>query len=162
MQQYVKGLLDGLALPMAELGTLTAYIAPPTPGDQSEPLCYVWGAHAAEKRQTMPRAQPGNLASGGFKVTTHELQLWLYHAEPNDDPSADSLFPVVIDAVCKVLRNTAIQVTLTDSVTGEQSTLLEIGEDIEIGYEPARTLSDQRYMQYEALLVVPVREKVQA
>ena len=162
VQQYVKGLLNGLALPMSELGPLTAYIAPPSPGDESEPICYIWGAHASEKRQTMPRAQPGNLGSGGFKVTTYELQVWIYHAEPNDDPSADSLFPVVIDAVRKVLRNAAIQVALTDSVTGEQSTLLEIGEDIEIGYEPARALSDQRYMQYEALLVVPVKEKVQA
>lgn len=161
MQQYVKGLVNGLTLPL-QMGTLTAYIAPPAVADDTAPLCYIWGAHGVEKRQTMPRAQPGNLGSGGFKRTPHEVQLWLYWAELADDPNADSAFPVVIDAVMGALRNVQIGAKLTDSATGAVSTVQQIGEDMEYGYEPVRALEDQRMQQYEALVTATVWELIQA
>ncbi|MBT8160992.1 MULTISPECIES: hypothetical protein [Arthrobacter] len=161
-QLYVKGLLDGLTLPIAELGTLEAHVSYPNPLDQVTPLCFIWGAMGDEKRHTMPRAQPGNLSTGGFKDTAYDIDLWIFHAELADDPNADSLFPVVIDAVRKVLRNTQLMAQLTDSVTGEKSTIKKIGENIKIDYMPARALEDQRMLQYECRMIVSVVEAIQA
>lgn len=161
-QLYVKGLLDGLVLPIAELGALEAHVSYPNPLDQITPLCFIWGAIGLEDRHTMPRAQPGNLSSGGFKDTAYDIDLWLFHAELSDDPNADSLFPVVIDAVRRVLRNTQMMVKLTDSVTGETSTIKKIGERIKLDYMPMKALEDQRMVQYECRLIVSVVEAIQA
>lgn len=162
IQSYVKGLLNGITLPFPQDPTLTAYIAPPIPGDEVAPLCYIWGSVVKEKRQTAPRAQPGNLSSGGFKLRSYNLDLWLYAAEASDDPSIDSLFPAVIDAVCRVLRNTQMQIQITDAATGETSTVQAIGEDFQIDYAPVRTLDDQRMSQYMARIIVDITERIQA
>ena len=154
--------LNGLSLPLPQLTTLTAYVAPPALGDMSTPLCYIWGAHITEKRETMPRAPVGNLGAGAFKNVRYEMQLWLYYAEFADDPNADSAFPVVIDAVMACLRNTQMGVTITDPVTGVQTTVKMIGEDMEVGYDPVEALEDQRMQLYEGLITVSVWELIQA
>lgn len=161
MQLYVKGLLNGLALPLG-LGTLTAYVAPPAVTDASAPLCYIWGAHVTETRETMPRAPVGNLGAGAFKNIRYEMQLWLYYAEYADDPNADALFPAVIDAVTAMLRNTSMNVQLTDSATGTVSTVKMIGEEIQLAYQPVEALEDQRMQLYEALVTVTIWELIQA
>lgn len=162
VQLYMKGLLDGLVLPIPEAGTLTAVIAPPDVADPTDPMVYVWGATVNERRKASPRAKPGNPSSGGFKEILYKMDLWLFFPEAADDPLADSLFPVVIDAVAAVLRNTQIGVILTDPQTGAQSTVLVVGEDIAIDYAPARASADQRYLIYMARLIVDLKESIQA
>ena len=162
VQMYVKSLLNGLALPYTSEGTLSAYISYPLPVDEASPICFIWGADIDEHRQTAPRAQPGQPSTGGFKDVVYLLDVWLMHAELNDDPNADSMFPVVIDTIAKTLRNTQLGVQLTDSVTGDVSTIKAIGEDIKTQYEGARTMEDERMLQYMARLQVKIVEKVQA
>lgn len=162
VQLFLKGLLDGHTLPMTEQGTLTAYVAYPVPVDQIDPLAFIWGAVSDEKRQTAPRAKPGQPSTGGFKKIDYAMDVWLYYAELSDDPNADSLFPTVIDSVTGILRNTVMPASITDTVTGAVSTVLEIGEKIKVDYMPMVALEDQRMVQYEARLIVNVTELIQA
>lgn len=162
VQQHVKGLLNGLPLPYSQEGTLTAYIAYPLPVDEADPICFIWGGEDDEHRQTAPRAQPGNLSSGGFKDIVYLLDVWIMHAELNDDPNADSLFPVVIGTVKATLRNAQMGIDLTDPTTGEVSTLKMIGEEMKTQYEGARTMEDERMLQYLARVQVKIVEKIQA
>src|SRR5882762_1307621 len=126
VQQYVQGVLDGTVLPL-EMGTITAYISPPNPGDGTDPACYVWGSRGAESRRALPRAQPGNLSTGAWKVLDHNLDIWLVWFGSSENPQIDQLFPSMVDKVMAVLRNTQLldqQDVLVDPVTGQQSNLL--------------------------------------
>jgi hypothetical protein len=161
VQQYVKGVMDGLMLPSTPV-PLAAYITPPDPGDGTQPAVYIWGSTANEERQSMPRAQPGKPQTGGFKLIHHNLDLWLIWFGASDDPNADSAFPAVIDACTAVLRSTEIQVPITDPLTGQQSTILNIGESIKWDYMPVISVSDERWLRYDARLIVTVLELLQA
>ena len=162
VQHYVKGLLDGLTLPFAQEGSLTAYVAPPSVGDQINPLCFIWGSVGDKSRRAGSRAKPGLPSTGGFKKAIWQTDLWLYYVEDADDPDADSLFPAVIDAICGVLENTLMPVAVTDPTTRAVSTVLQIGETVKIDYAPVRSLEGQRLVQYEARLIVDIEESYQA
>ena len=164
IQTYLKGQLDGMVLPL-DLGTLTAYIAPPNPGEAVDPVAYIWGSHADERRAAVPRAQPGNLSTGGWKVITHRPNIWLIWFGPSDDPNADVLFPAVLDAVCGLLRNVPIldqTQHATDPVTGQVSDLLNVGEQMSWEYGPVRATADQRYLRYDAQITPTFEEWLQA
>jgi hypothetical protein len=161
IQNYVKGLLDGAQLPLGQ-GTLQAFITPPDPGEGTDPTIYIWGSVAHEKRQTMPRHQPGNYSSGGFKWIEHTIDLWLVFCAYADDEMVDSLFPAVIDSVMAILRDTQMQVPIIDPVTGMKSTVEMIGEVMTWDYAPVHSLEDQRMLRYTARLTVDVKELIQA
>lgn len=162
MQQYVKGLLDGTQLPLG-MGTLTAVITPPDPGDGTDPMAYIWGSLGDEHRQSMPRHQPGNYSSGGFKKINHTIDVWLIFCAYADDEMVDSSFPAVIDSVCAVLRDTKMPTdNIIDPVSGQSSNVLVIGEHITWDYAPVHSLADQRMLRYTARLAVDLEEKIQA
>lgn len=162
MQQYVKGLLDGAQLPL-NLGTLQVFITPPDPGDGTEPTVYIWGSIANERRQSMPRHQPGSYSTGGFKLIDHAIDLWLTFCGYADDEMVDSQFPIVIDAVCAILRDTLMpKINVIDEVTGQLSDILSIGEKISWDYAPVRSLDDQRMLRFTSRIVLELTEKIQA
>lgn len=162
MQLYVKNLLDGAQLPL-NLGTLTAFITPPDPGEGTDPVVYVWGSIADERRQTMPRHKPGNYSTGGFKEINHVIDLWLVYCVYAEDELVDSLYPAVIDAVCAVLRDTGMPTPLiVDQITGQGSYIQAIGEHITWDYAPVHSLADQRMLRYTARITVDVLEIIQA
>jgi hypothetical protein len=161
VQLYVKGLLDGLELP-SPMPPLKAYVAVPPVSSEATPIAFVWGSNAREARHTMPRAQPGQPATGGFKKIPYLLEVWIQHAESASGQNADSKFPSIVDAVTAVLRNTQMPVTITDPDTGQTSTILEIGEEIDVDYPPARAIQQQRIYDYRARLTLPIREEIQA
>jgi hypothetical protein len=164
VQTFLKSVTDGMALPLG-LGNIAAYIAPPNPGDGMEPALYIWGAQGDERRMTVPRAQHGNLASGGNKQTTHTVDLWLVWFGPGDDPQADSQFPAIVDAVLALLRNLALlddAQHAVDPVTGQLSQLLDVGEHLTWDYAPVRAVADQRYLRYDALITADITEIIQA
>jgi hypothetical protein len=161
VQQHMKGLLDQLVLPL-DMGILNAFITPPDPGDGTQAAVYIWGSTGDEKRQTMPRARPNLLSTGGFKVIVHSLDLWLIWFGSAEDPSADSQFPLVIDSVTKVLRNTLMPVDITDPDTGDLSSILAIGEDLKWDYAPVHSVEDERWLVYTARVIATIKEKLQA
>lgn len=164
VQHYLKGILDQTMLPL-DLGVLNAYIQPPNPGDGTEPGIYIWGSRGNEGRMTVPRAKPGNLATGGQKGIDHNVDTWLVWLGPANDPQQDVLFPAVVDTVMAVLRNTPIldgTQYAPDPVTGQLSQLLDVGERMEWEYSPVRAVADQRYLRYDARITVNITEIIQA
>lgn len=162
VQTYLKGLLDQLTLP-GNLGALNAFIAPPDPGDGTQPSVYIWGSTGEEARQSMPRAAPGRPSTGGFKIVMHRVDLWVIWFGSPDDPDVDVQFPTVIDAVTAVLRTTLMPVlALADPVTGGLSDLLAVGEEISWDYAPVTATEDERWWVYTARIIAPIREKLQA
>ena len=162
VQSYMRTLLDQTPLPLGE-GVLSARITPPDPGDGMVPTVYIWGSVAQERRQSMPRAQPGNYSSGGFKTLEHKLDLWLVWYGYADDELADSQFPAMIDTVTAVLRNTLMPVyNVVDPVTGAGSSILAIGEKLEWDYAPVHSTADQRILRYVAKITATVEELIQA
>lgn len=164
VQLHLQSILDQQPLPF-QLGLLTAYIQPPNPGDGTNATAYVWGSRGSERRRTVPRADAGNLATGGDKTINHDCDVWLVWFGEADTPGAGVQFPVIVDATMAILRNTAlIQGTqyVTDPVTGQTSQLLDIGERMTFEYAPVRATADQRWLRYDAQITVSVEEWFQA
>jgi hypothetical protein len=165
VQTHLKQALAGFPLPLT-LGRLSAFIQPPNPNDDGlEPCAYVWGSHGDESRETMPRAKPGDLSTGGDKKILHQVNVWLVWFGEVDDPNADVAFPAVIDAVCGLLRNTGLvdgTQYVRDPVTGQLSQLLAIGEHLSWEYGTVRAVADQRYLRYDAQITCEVEEIIQA
>jgi hypothetical protein len=165
VQHYLQGVLDQLVLPLG-IGTLDAYITPPNPRDNvTDPAAYIWGSHGDESRLTVPRAQHGDLASGGDKTLAHRTDVWLTWFGEADNPQVDQQFPAIVDAVLAVLRNVEMldqTQHAQDPVTGQLSNLLNVGENMTWEYGPVRATADQRYLRYDAQITVEVIEIIQA
>lgn len=156
VQQYVKGLFDGLVIPgTAPQQTLAAYITPPTVEPLDGPKAFVWGGRARGRRQTMPRGP-------GFKEVPWVVDVYLVYETTPDDPALDEAFPLVIDAVLAKAWTTTMPLEITDSVTNVTSQIQAIGEEWELEYPPERLPSTLRMVYYSARIGLDVLEVVQA
>lgn len=165
VSEYVLGLLNGLPLPgpAGEGGALQCFITPPDPGTLTVPTAYLWPGTGAETRLTPPRAGGPNVVKPGWKKIAHQLQLWISWVGSGDDPSADTNFPAVVDAIMAALRPSADEVTVTDPITGViTSVILGVGEQMTYDVAVVHALEDQRYLRYDARLTLPVSEYFQS
>lgn len=154
VQYFVRGLLDGLAIP-GTTQTLEAYITPPTVDELDNPKAYVLGAHLRGTRQSMPR-------SLGFKKLTWLVDVYLSYETNPDSPTVDQEFALVVDAVMNTAWTTPMNnVFITDPTTGLRSQILAIGEDFELEYPPERVPATLRMLYYTARLGLTVYEAVQ-
>ena len=153
VQQYVRSQLENLTVP--QNATPDVYIAPPVPGDAAVPQLYVWGGQLTETRETMPRG-------GGRKLLRWTVSIFVYSPDEADAPNIDTAFPVLLDTLAATFRAITLPVALTDSVTGAQSEILFIGEDMTIHYGQPRALQDQRYIWQNAVIQATVVELLQA
>jgi hypothetical protein len=162
---YILDLLNNLPLPgvAGESGNLTCYITPPDPGTLTVPTAYLWPSTGSETRLTSPRAGGANVAEPGWKKITHQLSLWISWVGAGSDPSADTNFPSVVDAIMAALRPSPDPVELTDPVTGViTSAIVGVGERMTYDVAVLHALEDQRYLRYDARLTLPVSEYFQA
>lgn len=165
VQTYLKDLLDGLPLPgpAGAEGNLAVYITPPDPGELKVPTAYLWPQTGEEKRLTTPRAGGPNVAEPGWKHIQHRVPLFIAWVGIASDPTADTNFPAVIDAVMAALRPSPDEVLINDPVTGIiSSLLLGIGEEMTYDYTVVHTLADQRLLRYDARLNLTVDEYFQS
>ena len=139
------------------------FITPPDPGNLTVPTCYIWPMGGEEKRLTPPRAGGPNVEVPGWKHIMHRVPLFLAFVGVANDPTADTNFPAVIDAVMAALRPSEDEVLITDPVTGQiSSLLLGIGEEMGYEYAVVHTLADQRLLRYDARLTITVNEYFQS
>jgi hypothetical protein len=154
VQLYVQSLLDNLPIPGMTV-PLQAYITPPTIDDLDSPKAYVWGTRLRINRQTMPRG-------AGFKHLAWLIDIYLVYETNPDSPTLDQEFPLIVDAVMNKLWTTTTPLFITDPVTGIQSQLLNVGENMEFEYPPERTPATLRMLYYTARIGMELYEAVQA
>lgn len=165
VQLYIQGLLNGLALP-GGVENLVAYITPPDPNVEAEyPTAYVWPSNGLESRDssiggTVPR-NTGPGTPSGWKNIQHEMHVWVVYFGQDDDPTADTTFPGIVDTIMYTLRTSPERPLVVDPNTGQQTWLLDIGEKLTYQID-LRALADQAYNRYDALITVPVIEILQA
>lgn len=180
VQGYIQSLLQGLPWPaaMTGLAPLACYITPPDPNVQSEiPTAYIWMQRGRETRDsdrlrtgTVPRAAtPGG--PSGTKAEEYTIPVYLVWMGSAEDPDADNLFPGLVWQVMSVLRGSAFAADgtsfsesprkLADPWTGEQSWLIDLGEDMSWDTD-FRALEDQRYLRYDAVIDCSVSEVIAA
>jgi len=164
-QVYINNLLNGLVWPpaMTNVPALESQITPLDPQVEAQvPQAYVWPTRGKESRDpkkggTVPRAASFG-APSGLKSEVHNLGVWLVWFGADTDQDADNLFPGMVDWVMVQLRSTEDPTPIqTDPWSGIQSYLLDIGEDMD--YEiTLRSLLEQRYDRYDALITLTVSE----
>lgn len=163
VSRYVRGLVDGLAMPEGIPGPLVARITPPIVERMSAPRAHVWGGRLLAKRQTAPRG-------AGFMEMTWLVDLWVCYISTPDAAFQDEPFPQVTDAVLKVFM-TATMPLFIDSkgaiigpnATGPgQTQILAIGENFDADYPPERSITGNRMLWYVQHQGIQVKEVVQA
>jgi hypothetical protein len=164
----IKSLLVDLPMP-GQLPSMAAYITPPDPNVETDiPTAYVWPTQGGEDRENdggkKVGAIPRNSGPGtpsGVKNISHDIDVYVVWMASNDEPDIDCLFPGVVDAVMAAFRFSTDPATATDPYTGEQSTLVDIGEDMSYRIT-LRSLIEQAYNRYDALVGLSVLEIIRA
>jgi hypothetical protein len=164
---YIKGLLDGLPLPGDSTPNLAAYITPPDPNVETDiPTAYVWPGDGNEDRDpnragSVPRnTGPGTYS--GDKGIEHDMSVYLVWFAADDQADIDSLFPGVVDAVMAVLRTSDDPAEVQDPYDPNTiSTLIDVGEKMTYRIE-LRSLVNQAYNRYDALVGLTVLEVIKA
>jgi hypothetical protein len=157
VQQYVKGLLNGMTIP-GPTGmpstTLTAWVTPPVYENLNGPRAHVWGGRKRVTRQTAPRGP-------GFRHYAWTIDIYLVHLANPNDTGVDQAFPLLVDAVEAQLGSTPMGAFITDPTTGVKSQVLEIGEDWETDVSPIHTPASNRMLYYTARIGMDIYEAVQ-
>lgn len=160
-QTYIRSKLDKLSIPgPAGVEPLNAFVIPPDPYLESAPAAYVWPSRGTEKRQALPRNVAG--ANGAWKTIAQSMDVWLTWFGADTDPYADNAFPAIVDAVMNVLRTAPDPAQVTDPNTNAVTWLSGIGEDMDWHLGGVRSLEDQRWLRFDALVTVPFTEWIQA
>ena len=161
----VKGLLAGLAMP-GGLPEMAAYITPLDPNTETQiPTAYVWPTDGDESRDpekagSVPRnSGPGTAA--GVKGIEHAVDVYVVWFASDEEPDIDNLFPGVVDAVMAAFRFSEDPAKAVDPYTGQVSTLIDLGERMSYRIT-LRSLVEQAYNRYDALVGLSVLEVIQA
>ena len=176
VQQFVKQSLDGIGWPFGGVANLDCYIQPPNPNVQSEiPTAYVWMQRDRESRDTdklktgtIPRVQyPGG--PSGTKAVDYTIPIWLVWMLDISDPDIENLWPGIIWQVRSVLRGTAYAAggdfvntpeLLTDPWTGEQSYLIDLGEQMDTETFERALNPQSTLLRFDAVIECSVSEVI--
>lgn len=163
-QVYIQQLISNLIMP-GNAGNLQVYITPPDPNEETDlATAYVWPSEGDESRDpsrggTVPR-NTGIGTPSGYKVFAHHLDIFLIWNGQDDDPQADTWFPGMVDAIMLTLRTSPDPAVAQDPWTGQLTTLIDVGENMSYRIT-LRSLADQRYNRYDALITLELIELMQ-
>ena len=166
-QLAIQRLIDQLPL-YGGIPPLAAYITPPDPNTEAEvPTAYVWPSRGEESRGnggaaagTVPR-NTGPGTPSGWKNDVHSMDVWIVYFGQDDDPQADTLFPMIVDVVMKAFRTCQNPILAVDPYDESQSWLVDVGEKMSYQID-LRALSDQAYNRFDALVNLTVTELFQS
>jgi hypothetical protein len=162
VQSFLLQLLDDLPMPYG-FPNAAAYVTPPDPRVKGKvPAIYIWPSEGDENRTselggTVPR-NTGIGTSSGTKGIMHRMDVYLTWFSANSGKQGDPVFPAMMDAVMFALRYSQPNPAyITDPNTNLTSTIYNVGENMtyRTGIE---STADERWMRYDALIVVHVWE----
>jgi hypothetical protein len=169
-QNYVRGLLDNLPVP-GQTKPMDFYTTAPVLQDMDGPHGYVSGARVASVRQTAPRIRAGMAAtSAGYRKNPWKIEIYaVYETNADRNPTLDSEFPAILDAITYVLETTQMPQWIdehgtpipTNTPIPGATQIDAIGERWTLDYPPERTPATLRMLWYVALITVDVLEVVQ-
>lgn len=162
VQNWILNQINNMVIPgPANVGRLEAYITPPDPRDSPPPAAYIWPSSGREQRQTIPRnSGPGT--PSGWKELRPDIEIYLTWFNTAEDPYVDDAFPSVVDAVMQMLRTSPDPATVIDPNSGLTCYLVGVGEHMTWQAVSVTTTSDQRWIRYDAVIMVPFLELIQA
>lgn len=160
---YLRDLLSGTTPPgdTGLSGPLVALITPYDPDESGEARAYIWPSTGSENRRAMPR-NTGPNTQAGWKNLRHSVDIFLTWFDSDSDPDGDVNFPALIDFVMDTLRTSQCDAVAYDEETGRPSHLINIGENMTYEYVTPVSMEDQRYLKYDAKVMVSVLELFQA
>lgn len=166
-QAHIVSLLTDLPLPGQGGSVLQADVVPLDPDtDQVRPHAFIWPADGPEARQSLPRPQKGTPGTGstqaGWKEMAHHFDIWLTWFQDQGDPTRDTSFPVIVDAVMDALRCATDPVQVQDPETFRWSTLFAIGEQMTYSIDPPRSTRNMRELRYDGRVSLTAKEAFQA
>lgn len=154
VKAYLQTLLDGLAVETVAqpLAVFVQFDSEYTP---TAPTLWLWADRWDEKRLA---GSPG----AGLKEITYQLVcplLWDVDPSQSDESQVDDL----VNAIVRALRPagvTTVQVSLSDPITGETSSLRNVGEQISVRRVPPAALAEQGLIRYAVALGFTLAEEV--
>jgi len=152
VKAHIAGLLDGLTVSTVR-DPLQIDVELPSITVASAPIGWVWAQGWDETRYA------GSHGSGYKQLTYDVAAVIVWDVDPSTDVD-QSQFDDLLDTVVYTLRTATLQVTLTDSVTGRSSTLMNLGESINVVRETPEALSDQGPLRYIATITTKALELV--
>jgi len=163
LQFYVKGLIDGLAMPPGVPGPLTAWITPPVTEKIASPRAYVWGGRLKGGRQTAPRGR-------GMMRLNWTVDVYVAYMSTPDKAMQEEPFPKVTDAILWTFMTTTMPLFIDaagnpmgpNQVNATDTQIQAIGESFDSDYPPERTVSGPRMLFYVQRMGIDVMEVVQA
>lgn len=171
VQNYVKGLLDNLAVP-GQPKPMDAHVTAPVVQDMDGPHVYICGARVLAGRQTAPRinAKTKDPATAGYRKYPWKVQLYaVYETNADNNPTIDSEFPAVLDAITYALEtaqmpqwidSTGTPVPTNTPVPGA-SQVDGVAESWSLDYPAEYVPATLRMLWYVALITVDIFEVVQ-
>lgn len=163
VQQYCKGIIDGMPLPGVVPGPLTAWITPPVTEKISAPRAYVWGGRLRGRRQTAPRGR-------GMMRLDWTVDVYVAYMSTPDKALQNEPFPKITDAILWQFMTTVMPVFIDvngipmgpNQVNPADTQIQAIGESFDSDYPPERTVSGPRMLWYVQRMGIDVVEVVQA
>lgn len=170
VQNYVKGLLDNLAVPGQAL-PMDFHVAAPALQDMNGPHGYVSGARISAGRQTAPRITYGaSYTTAGYKKYPWKVEIYaVYETNADNNPTIDSEFPAILDAIILTLETSRMPqwidangVAVPGNVPIPGGSQIDaIAETWTLDYPPERLPSTLRMIWYAAMYTVDLLEVVQ-
>ncbi len=157
VQLYLQNQFQGQCVTADYPQGIDVVITPPNPGNMLQPTMFVWGGKLHSARQAGSRA----VGMGGYYKFEWDCNLWLMVPDQSDYANADQAFPVLVDAVIKIMQTTQMPTVITDPVTQLETQIISFGEIIDLDYLPVLSMQDQSMLLYEVAITARVTEKVQ-
>lgn len=134
VRAYVLAQLQAIVWPVASSTFLTAYDTTPK-GEPLTDMAIILGITSNERRRAMGRP-------GGGKRIDYTVDVMLNANDGNPETAVANLDQIEW-RVKNRLRTIALPVTIADATNGESSTVIEIGEDLNILADWTEDLSDE-------------------
>lgn len=171
VQNYVKGLLDGLAVPGQDT-QMDFYITPPVIQDMNGPHGYITGGRVAASRQTSPRIKArSDPSTAGYKKYPWRVEIYaVYETQgAQTNPTADLEFPQILESIATVFETTQMPQWLDANGTPVPgnvpipygSQIQAIGETWTMDYPPEHVPATLRMLWYVAMFTLDVLEVYQ-